>query len=248
MKRDFIGLILAAGKGVRMKSDLPKVLHPVGGRPMVMYPVELLRRLGAKRIIVVIGRGAQEVAEALGSGVETVVQEEQRGTGHAVMCAAPLLEGEEASLLSLYGDVPLLRHRTLERLLKSHHAGTSAATILTALLDDPPPYGHIIRDNNGNLLKIVEARDATPDELKIKEINAGIYCFQIPLMLDALKEIGTDNAQGEYYLTDVIGVLRRKGYAIGTVMTDEPREILGVNTRDELDAVNRLFEEWSGKV
>ncbi|MEW6200998.1 MAG: NTP transferase domain-containing protein [bacterium] len=247
MKRDFIGLVLAAGKGVRMKSDLPKVLHAVGGRPMVMYPVELLQRLGAKRIIVVIGRGAQEVAKVLGGGVETVVQNEQRGTGHAVMCAAPLLEGEDVTLLSLYGDVPLLRHKTLEQLMNSHHTGAYAATLLTALLDDPAPYGRIIRDNNGNLLKIVEARDATPDELKIKEINAGIYYFQIPPMLDALKEIGIDNAQGEYYLTDVIGVLRRKGCAIGTVTTDEPREILGVNTRDELDEVNRLFEEWKNK-
>ncbi|MEW5944648.1 MAG: NTP transferase domain-containing protein [bacterium] len=241
----FTALILAAGKGTRMRSGLPKVLHSVGGEPMVLYPVRLFEALGARRIIVVIGHGARKVRRVLGEGVETVVQSRQLGTGHAATCAAPLFAREKGTLAVTYGDMPLLRPRTVERLLRAHERGANAATVLTAVIADPPPFGRVIRARDGAFVKILEAKDCSPRQLKINEVNSGAYCFNIPPLLEALKELDTDNAQGEYYLTDVVGMLAGRGLRVGTLTVEDNREIHGINTADDLAEANRLMEEMS---
>ncbi|MFH1537811.1 MAG: NTP transferase domain-containing protein [bacterium] len=237
--KDEIGIILAAGKGTRMKSELPKVLHEAGGKPLVLYPVDLLRELGAKRILVVLGHGIEQVRRVLDDSVETVHQEPQLGTGHAVMVCAPLIEDEKGDVVVLYGDMPFLKASTIRKLLDTHREGGFAATILTAITDERPSYGRIVRGGDGTVLRIVEAKDATDEELKIREVNSGTYCFRVPDLLEALRRISDDNAQGEYYLTDAIGILRGLGGMIGAMAMDDPDEILGVNTVEELKDIDR---------
>jgi bifunctional UDP-N-acetylglucosamine pyrophosphorylase / glucosamine-1-phosphate N-acetyltransferase len=238
-------LILAAGKGTRMKSDLPKVLHKVCGRPMLDFVLDKSERLGATRIITVVGYQAEKVIPVVEGRAEYVLQQPQNGTGHAVMCAAPKFESSAGVLLMLYGDVPLLTEATMRRLLDAHKQEGNKATVLTAILDDPTGYGRIIRDSDGRLDRIVEHKDANEAERAVREINTGICCFMIPELLDVLKEISNDNAQGEYYITDAIGLMRRRGWAVGAVIAADPRETEGINTEDQLARTERLMADIS---
>ncbi|MHB9093169.1 MAG: sugar phosphate nucleotidyltransferase, partial [Eubacteriales bacterium] len=210
-------IILAAGKGTRMKSRLPKVLHGVCGKPMLTHVIQAACDSGVGRNIVIIGHEADLVRDKVGSNIEWVNQSEQLGTGHAVMQAEPLLSGFEGSILILCGDTPLITSNTLKELMLTHTAAGNSVTVLTALMDDPTGYGRLVRDAAGEVKEIVEHKDASPQQLEIYEINTGIYCFDGPKLFGALKVISPANAQGEYYLTDVLAVLKNNGERIGAV-------------------------------
>ena len=243
---DLAAVILAAGQGKRMLSDLPKVLHTVGARPMVLHVIDAVRVLGASRVILVTGYEAERVETACaGAGVVFARQHEQLGTGHAVMQARPHLASFTGTVLVLNGDVPGLRRETMRRFVEHHLARGAAATVLTALLDDPSGYGRIVRDAAGDLVRIVEHRDATPAELAIREVNSGLFCFEARELFPALERVTRRNAQNEYYLTDVIGVLAAEGRGVAAHRIDDPREIAGVNNPDELEAVRRFVAEQS---
>jgi bifunctional UDP-N-acetylglucosamine pyrophosphorylase/glucosamine-1-phosphate N-acetyltransferase len=234
-------LILAAGRSTRMRSRLPKPLHPLCGYPLTGHVIRACRACGIGRIIVVVGHEADRVRAGLGEDLEYVLQREQRGSGDAVRAAESVLEGYTGALLVLAGDVPLLRPTTLQRLL-SHHLSTQAvATLLTAVIEDPSGYGRVIRNPDGTVARIVEHRDATPAERAIKEWNPSVYCFQAPALFSALREIHSDNAQGEYYLTDVIGVLTQKGERVEAIQAEDPQEVFGVNTRVELAQLTQVL-------
>jgi bifunctional UDP-N-acetylglucosamine pyrophosphorylase/glucosamine-1-phosphate N-acetyltransferase len=231
-------LIMAAGRGTRMKSALPKVLHPIAGRAMITWPVLAAREAGVSRIAVIVSPGF-EPGEALPEGVETVVQPEADGTGGALRAAIEVVrESEEVLVLS--GDVPLVSTGVISSLLDDHRRSGAAATVVTAVLDDPGDYGRVVRGENGEIEKIVEAKaagDATPEELGIREINAGIYCFGGEPLAVALSRIGNENAQGEYYLPDVLPLLRDEGLRVGAHIADDLAVNLGVNNRADLAAV-----------
>ena len=240
---DVIALVLAAGKGTRMRSTLPKVLHKAGGMPMVGQVLRAVKGTGTKREIVVIGFGAAAVKEYLNGAAETVIQEEQLGTGHAVLQAEGLLTGEKGILLVTCGDTPLVTTETFEALLTCHRDTAAAATVLTARMPDPAGYGRVIRGAAGRVAKIVEQKDGSPEELAVNEVNAGIYCFEIPLLWDLLHQIGNSNAQGEYYLTDIIGLLVEKGETVSALAAPDFRETLGVNSRLQLAEAEKIFRE-----
>ena len=208
---EVIALVLAAGKGTRMKSKLPKVLHKAGGVPMVGQVLRAVKDAGTKREIVVVGFGAEAVTAYVGEMAETVVQKEQLGTGHAVLQAESLLQGEKGILLVTCGDTPLVRTETFRALLDCHKKTQASATVLTACMPDPTGYGRVIRSADGKVSKIVEQKDGTSQELAVNEVNAGIYCFELPELWELLHRIGNNNAQGEYYLTDIIGMLVADG-------------------------------------
>ena len=229
-----VALVLAAGKGTRMKSDLPKVLHPVGGRPMVSHVLQSARAAGADRAIVVIGFEADSVRETLKDSVEYVVQTEQLGTGHAVIQARESLQDFDGTIMVLCGDTPLLTGATLINLAQEHLRMSAAATVLTANLSDPAGYGRVIRDAAGQVQKIVEQKDASSEELAVCEINTGIYCFSCKELFGALAAIGRDNAQGEYYLTDVLEELNRRGKIVRAVVAADFSETMGINSRVQL--------------
>lgn len=230
-----ICLILAAGQGTRMKSDLAKVLHPLCGKPLVDHVVRSAQKAGVVRTMVIVGHQADNVKEALsGLGVEFVMQQPQKGTGHAVMQALPIIENFTGDLLVLYGDVPLIKPETITALLKKHHDEENACTMLTTVIEQPGSYGRIIRDQNGSVSKIVEAKDASPDELAVKEINPAIYAFDNQQLVKALGQLKPNNKQGEYYLTDVIGIFKQQGLKISGQIVSDSREVLGINTPQEL--------------
>jgi len=236
-------VVLAAGKGTRMKSSQAKVLHPIMGRPMLAYPLETLSSLSLGRIVVVVGYQAEVVQAAMAPyGVGFVTQEPQLGTGHAVQVAIPALEGEK-HLLVLCGDVPLLAADTLAELHRAHVASGAAATVLTAILDNPGSYGRIVRDGGGRILKIVEARDATPEELSVREINTGIYCFAAGFLREALGRLTPDNDQGELYLTDVIAQATLAGLTVAGVVCPDATSFQGINTRVDLAEVSRRVRQ-----
>src|SRR5690554_2190192 len=201
-------VILAAGKGTRMKSKQYKVLHEVCGKPMVQHIVDQLKESNMDKVITVVEHGAEKVKEQLGTDVSYVLQEEQLGTGHAVMQAAPLLENEVGTTVVVCGDTPLLKRSTIEALIEEHEAKQAKATILTTTVDDPTGYGRIIRSDDDSVKRIVEQKDASSDELLVKEINTGTYCFDNKALFKALKNVNNENAQGEYYLPDVIEILQ----------------------------------------
>jgi len=236
-----LAIVLAAGLGKRMKSRLPKVLHPVCGKPMVAHVLHAVREAGCERAVVVIGRGAPEVQAALGDAAEYALQPEPLGTGHAVMQAEPLLAGEDGVTLVVCGDTPLITARTIEAMFDLHRESGAAATILTAHVNDPAGYGRVVRDAAGTVERIVEDKDCGPEERAIREINAGAYCFDTRRLFAALKNLTADNAQGEYYLTDVIGILRREGGTVAAYRTPDPDEIEGVNDRAALAKAQRLM-------
>jgi bifunctional UDP-N-acetylglucosamine pyrophosphorylase/glucosamine-1-phosphate N-acetyltransferase len=229
-------IILAAGLGTRMKSATIKILHRAGGRPIIDYVLDLARELCARPPIMVIGHQREAVQKAVGERARYAVQDEQKGTGHAVLQAAALVEGSR-HILILSGDVPLTRPATLRRLLDEHERSQNALTLLTMKLDDFGLYGRVVRDAAGAVTRIVEARDASEDEKRIEEVNAGIYVFDGRRLFDNLRNLSTHNAQGEYYLTDLLGVLRNAGMGVGAVIADDPIEALGVNSRADLASV-----------
>ncbi|MDN5346485.1 MAG: bifunctional UDP-N-acetylglucosamine pyrophosphorylase / glucosamine-phosphate N-acetyltransferase [Clostridia bacterium] len=231
---DVVAVILAAGKGKRMHSRLPKVLHRVAGKPMIEHVLAAVRGAGVGQCFIVIGHGAEEVKQQLGSAWSYVYQEEQLGTGHAVAQVKPVWPPEATTMLVLCGDTPLLRPQTLKLLLEEHSRQRAAATVLTACLEDPSGYGRIVRDAFGRVTRIVEEKDATESERAIKEINTGIYCFSTPSLWSALERIKPDNAQGEYYLTDVLAILEASGQEIAAVACPDAEEIMGVNDRLQL--------------
>ncbi|WP_201305481.1 bifunctional UDP-N-acetylglucosamine diphosphorylase/glucosamine-1-phosphate N-acetyltransferase GlmU [Paenibacillus puerhi] len=232
MKRlKIIGIVLAAGQGKRMKSKLYKVLHPVCGKPMVGHVVSALESLQTARTVVVVGHGAEAVQAYLGEKAEYALQEQQLGTGHAVLQAKPLVGEEEGLTLVVCGDTPLISAETLEGMIKLHQERGAAATILTADIDQPKGYGRIIRDKDGFVTKIVEEKDCTPEERLVKEINTGTYCFDNRKLFAALAQVKNDNAQNEYYITDVIGILNAQGERIDGYVLDDASESIGVNDR-----------------
>lgn len=242
--RQLVSLILAAGQGTRMKSDLAKVLHRVCGSPMVKHVVAAARKTGPERIILVVGHQAEAVIEEMsGDGLEFVVQKKRLGTGHAVMEARSALDGFEGTIMVLTGDTPLLRGETLSELLCHHRTSEAVATVLSAVLDDATGYGRIIRDGEGGLLKIVEHKDASEEERSVREINSGIFCFESEVLFPALDRIGRENVQGEYYLTDVMGILRGDGRKTAVYLCDRNQELLGINTVDQLKEAERLMIE-----
>ena len=238
---DLLAVILAAGKGTRMKSALPKVLHPIGGRSMVEHVLTAAHIAGAKRKVVVVGFGAESVETALGTQAEYVVQAEQLGTGHAVMQASPCLQDFDGTVMVLCGDTPLLRGQTLAKLFAEHQAQKASATVLTACMTNPTGYGRVIRDDSGQVLKIVEQKDATSSELAVNEVNTGIYCFERAALFDALSSINCNNMQGEYYLTDVIGILAQAQEKVWAVQVADEQETLGINSRMQLAEAEKIL-------
>ncbi|MDA8335657.1 MAG: bifunctional UDP-N-acetylglucosamine diphosphorylase/glucosamine-1-phosphate N-acetyltransferase GlmU [Peptococcaceae bacterium] len=234
-------VILAAGQGTRMKSALPKVLHPVAGRPMIEYVLDAVRGAGADRVIVVVGYEAGAVEALLTDRVEAVRQPEQLGTGHAVLQAGPLLTGYDGDILVLCGDTPLVTAEDLLTLVRAHRGAKVAATVLTAELSKPEGYGRIIRDAGGGVTGIVEQKDAGPAELAVREVNSGIYCFAAGALFDALAELTPDNAQGEYYLTDCVRRLKEAGQGVFAVRIPVATRISGINTRVQLARVEALM-------
>jgi bifunctional UDP-N-acetylglucosamine pyrophosphorylase/glucosamine-1-phosphate N-acetyltransferase len=233
---DELGIILlAAGQGTRMKSDLPKVLHPLGGKPLFLHALETAQRLRPERIAVVIGHGADAVRQAYsGNGVAWAIQDKQLGTGHAVLCAQEAFDGFSGAVMILSGDVPLIQERTLRALIERHHSQKAAATLLTAILQEPRGYGRILRDAQGHLTGIVEEKDATEEQRKIREVNAGAYVVAAPFLFAALSDVNNHNRQGEYYLPDIVGIGLRQKATIETVRAEDAREMMGVNSREEL--------------
>jgi bifunctional UDP-N-acetylglucosamine pyrophosphorylase/glucosamine-1-phosphate N-acetyltransferase len=242
-------IILAAGKGKRMKSDLPKVLHQLGGKPMVEYVIETAKELGVKRIILVVGHKWEQTQKLIKHHkVEFAVQEEQLGTGHAVLQTKELLSDSGGDVLILCGDVPLLKADTLKKLLEEHRKKKVAATVLTAILGDPSHYGRIVRDKKGMVQEIVEAKDASADQKDIKEINTGIFCFDGSALFSVLEKITNNNKQGEYYLTDAVKLLRERNLPVRGMVTPDPVETLGINSPEELKKMEKiLLERWSSQ-
>lgn len=237
-------IILAAGQGTRMHSTIAKVLHPVLGKPMINHVLDHLELANIERKVVVIGHGAEQVKATIGdrNDVEFVVQTEQLGTGHAVMVAKELLKDEAGETIVICGDTPLITPQTINRLYEYHREKSAAATVLTTDLDNPFSYGRIVRGKDGELLKIVEEKDASDEERTIREINTGTYCFDNRLLFEALDSITNQNEQGEYYLTDVIEILRDNGHVVAAYKTEDHEETLGINDRVTLAKANKIMQ------
>ena len=234
-------LVLAAGKGTRMKSRLPKVLHKVGGKAMVERVLDTVTAVGVDRSVVIVGFGGEEVRAYLGDRCEYVTQEEQKGTGHAVREAKPVLGDFDGTIVLMCGDTPLVTEDTIKALLNEHATTGAAATVLTAHMENPTGYGRIIRDEEGKVLRIVEQKDGTPDELAVQEINTGMYAFDSQKLWPCLAQLSDDNAQGELYITDVVGILVNAGERVSAYMTMDEDESLGVNSRVQLAEAERIL-------
>ncbi len=233
-------IILAAGKGTRMKSVHPKVVYKVCGKEMVNHVIDAACDAGVDETIVVLGHGIDEVKEAVGSDVKIAIQREQLGTAHAVRMAEENIK-EEDTVVVLCGDTPLIEAETLSDFFEYHDKGDFAVTVLTTSVEEPTGYGRIIRDLDGNLLKIVEQKDASEDEKAIKEINSGIYCFNGKFLKEALVKVDNNNAQGEYYLPDTIEIIRNAGGKAGAYMGASIEELMGVNSRNQLSNAERIM-------
>ena len=234
-------LIMAAGKGIRMKTNKSKLVHKIYDKELVKRVADLAKKIGSDEIVAVVGHLRQQVQEVLGDNVKYAIQEELLGTGHAVMQAKEYLKGKKGKVVILYGDVPIIRKETLENLISKSIKNKEYATLLTAIYENPTGYGRIVRDEGGNIKAIVEEKDADPLQKCIKEINSGIYCFDIEELVNALDYIKPNNAQGEYYLTDVIKIMNDKGLKTGAVIVEDNTEILGVNDRAQLELLTRVF-------
>ena len=233
-------VILAAGQGTRIKSNIPKVLHKVCGKEMVNHVIDNMRAAGIDDVNVIIGNGSELVKESTKDrNVSYSLQEEQLGTGHAVKCAKEFLEGKDGVVAVFTGDAPLTKVETIKNLIEEHIQKKNKATLLSAYVDDPTGYGRIIRDGE-EVLKIVEHKDCNEEELKVNEMNAGMYCFDIKSLLSSLDELNNNNVQGEYYLTDVIGILKDKGEKVGALIADYD-DTIGVNSRAQLAEAEKIL-------
>lgn len=244
---DRYAIILAAGQGKRIKSNLPKVLHKACGKEMVNHVIDTMREAGIDDVNIIIGKGAKLVQDRTSSrNVTYSLQEEQLGTGHAVKCAKAFLDGKSGVVAIFTGDAPLIKASTVKKLIDIHIANNNCATLLTSIVENPTGYGRIVRNDNA-VEKIVEHKDCSEDELNITEINAGMYCFDIKNLLDALGKLSNNNAQGEYYLTDVIEIFKSNGEKIGAMVTNF-EETLGVNSRSELAVVENILRKRINKM
>lgn len=242
MENDIIAIVMAAGKGTRMKSKNSKLVQKIYGKEIVKRAVENAQKAGVKDIVAVVGYKKEEVMKVLGDNIKYAFQDEMLGTGHAVMQAKEFLKGKKGKVLVLNGDVPLIRPETLNKLIEKSIENKEYATLLTAIYDDPTGYGRIVRDEGGNIEGIVEEKDTTEEQRKITEINAGIYCFDIEALLDALEKITPNNKQGEYYITDVIQIMNDSGLKTGAVLVEDNTEILGINDRIQLGILTKVLQ------
>ena len=234
-------IILAAGKGTRMRSDLPKVCHEIGGRPMVCAVVDACRAAGCGRVVAVVGYKQELVREALaGFDCEFAVQEQQLGTGHAVL-SAEHLGGWTGDVFVLCGDGPLIRPATLSQMLDRQRSTGASATLATSVIDDPSGYGRIVRDEGGGFARIVEQKNATPLELAIREVNPSYYCFEAQGLFDALHRVERNETTGEYYLTDVPALLKAEGRRVEVIDAVPPEDVLSINSPEQLAEVDRIF-------
>jgi bifunctional UDP-N-acetylglucosamine pyrophosphorylase/glucosamine-1-phosphate N-acetyltransferase len=240
-----VAIILAAGGSKRMNTKLAKVLHEVCGRPMLAYVLQACRKVGTERIYVVVGFSAEQVKSRFADAedITWVHQDEQLGTAHAVMCCREHLQDFDGNTMILCGDGPLLRSQTLRTLMEKHEAGQSAATLATAVIDDPTGYGRIVRDAYGNIQGIVEHLDCTPEQLEIKEINPSKYLFNNKRLFEALDKIKPDNVKSEYYLTDVISGLISTGHKVEAITAVQPDEAVGINSRAQLSAASKIMQQ-----
>ncbi|MFO0830997.1 MAG: NTP transferase domain-containing protein [Phycisphaerales bacterium] len=246
-------IILAAGKGTRMRSDLPKVVFPVGGRAMVCAVVDACLEAGCGRVVVVVGHKQELVRGALagyGGGVEYAVQDQQMGTGHAVSCAAPMFTREASApgnrVLVLCGDGPLIRASTLRAVLERHERGGALATLATSVIGDPSGYGRIVRDGRGAFVAIVEQKNCTPEQLAIREVNPSYYCFDAAALFGALPRVTRNAVSGEYYLTDVPGLLLAGGGRVEVIDAVPAEDVLSINTPEDLARVDAIYRARSG--
>ena len=240
-------IILGAGLGKRMKSNLAKVLHPVAGIPMILYPVDVARCFHPQKIIVVIGFQADKVSSILPPDVDTVYQAEQKGTAHAVSLAFEALDNYRGKVVVLCGDVPLITKGLIEDLLDFHKGNRAVVTVLTASVEDPSGYGRIVRDGNGDIMRIVEDSDASRDIKRIDEINTGMYIFESEFFTKIIQEVKAENRQGEFYLTDTIEIARKKGLRVCAFKTDRVEEVMGVNTRMDLACAENIMRQRINK-
>ncbi|MDP2207157.1 MAG: sugar phosphate nucleotidyltransferase [Bacteroidota bacterium] len=244
-KKELAVIIMAAGKGTRMKNpDIAKVMYEVAGKPMIAYVVDLSKKLQPSRILVIVGWQRNSVVDyftATENNIEFVDQLQQLGTGHAIMQTESYLANFEGDVIILSGDVPLLTKQTLDGLLKHHNESFASATIVSAEISNPTGYGRIIRSDDGSVIKIVEQKDASADELSVQEINSGIYLFDKVKLFDALKHIKPINAQGEYYLTDVFANFWKNGWKVSALKTPDSNEIIGINDLNQLEEARKLF-------
>lgn len=243
----YMSIILAAGEGTRMKSSLPKVLHKVCGKEMIKYVVEATEQAGISKNVIVLGHGKEKVSNSL-NGYNVLLAEQPigegapYGTGYAVMCASKFINDEDTVVL-LCGDGPLIRKETLKSFIEKHEASNNAASILTCMFDNPTGLGRIVRNDDKTIKGIVEQKDANEEELKIKEINTGIFCFNGKLLKEALNKLDTNNSQNEYYITDTIKILNSLGHSIGGVVLEDQQEIKAVNDRVQLAEVNKIMQD-----
>lgn len=242
MENDIIAIVMAAGKGTRMKSKNSKLVQKIYGKEIVKRAVENAEKAGVKDIVAVVGYKKEEVMKVLGDNIKYAFQDEMLGTGHAVMQAKEYLKGKKGKVLVLNGDVPLIRPETLNKLIEKSIENKEYATLLTAIYYDPTGYGRIVRDEGGNIEGIVEEKDTTEEQKKITEINAGIYCFDIEALLEALEKITPNNKQGEYYITDVIQIMNNRGLKTGAVIVEDNTEILGINDRIQLGILTKVLQ------
>lgn len=242
--RDVAAIILAAGQGKRMKSEMPKVIHPVASVPMIFYPIEVAKSIGIKKIIVVVGHKGDLVKNAVKEkGILFVNQESQLGTGHAVMCAESALKDFKGDVLILSGDVPLIAKETLTSLIKMHRRTKGVLSLITTIIDNPSGYGRILRDKNNSIVKIVEHKDASEKQRGIKEVNTGIYCILSDFLFSNLKKVKNKNRQGEYYLPDLIEMAVNQGKKASGILHINPEEVMGINNRIELAEANEEMRE-----
>ncbi|MBR2804164.1 MAG: NTP transferase domain-containing protein [Eggerthellaceae bacterium] len=233
-------IVLAAGAGTRMKSDKPKVAHEVLGKPLVNWVLDAAEEAGIERLVTVVGHKREQVIPLVEDRAEIVVQEEQRGTAHAVLSCSDALADFEGSLLVLSGDCPLITSETMRALIDMRESNDAAVVVLTMEMADPTGYGRIIREADGSVARIVEQKDASPEEAAVTECNSGFYCFDAKALFEALGQVGSDNAQGEFYLTDVLEISRNAGRAVLALPAKDPNECLGINTREQLAAVEEI--------
>jgi bifunctional UDP-N-acetylglucosamine pyrophosphorylase/glucosamine-1-phosphate N-acetyltransferase len=233
-------VILAAGKGTRMKSDLPKVVHTVNNKPMVEYAIDAAKGAGANEVCLVVGYKSDVVKESVTSEVKYAMQTEQLGTGHAVKCAKDFI-GTDGETLILFGDTPLITGSTLKKLVDFHRQNGNGVTVLSAKIDNPTGYGRIIRNADGTFKKSVEHKDANEEELLSKEVNSGMYVFNAKELSEALDKLTTNNAQGEYYLPDTLTIIKDKGFKVDAYVLEDAVEISGVNDQEQLKEAERVM-------